>query len=95
MSTGAVSGLNTLLMKHELGSNSGLEGETPEIACVRHMCGSAAALMRAETHEELICRIHRKRRSCAVSSTHSTHTTGDTGASCHIISVYTRFAVFI
>ncbi len=38
MSTGAVSGLNTLLMKHELGSNSGLEGETPEIACVRHTC---------------------------------------------------------
>ncbi len=70
MSTGAVSGLNTLLMKHEVGSNSGLEGETPEIACVRHTCVvSAAALMRAETHEEeLICRIHRKRRSCAVSS---------------------------
>ncbi len=46
MSTGAVSGLNTLLMKHEVGSNSGLEGETPEIACVRDTCGFCSC-----THE--------------------------------------------
>ncbi len=45
--TGAVSGLNTLLMKHELRSNSGLEGETPEIACMRHTCVVPAAALHA------------------------------------------------